>query len=90
MLNTLILLDVCLCPLHQNVFIKYVKLSVCQLSPIKLFPWFVVIHTVRGFSVVNEAKVDFFLEFPCFLYDQTKVGNLTSSSSAFSNKLKNC
>ena len=72
---------------HQNVYIKYMKLSVCQLSSIKLFPRFVVIHTVRDFSVVNEPKVDVFLEFPCFLYDPTNVGNLISGSSAFSNKL---
>ena len=72
---------------HQNVYIKYVKLSVCQLSSTKLFPWSVVIHTVRGFSIVNEAKVDVFLEFPCFLYNPTNVGNLISGSSAFSNKL---
>ena len=45
---------------------------------------FVVIHTVKDFSVVNEAEVDVFLEFPCSLYDQTDVGNLISGSSAFS------
>jgi len=50
----------------------------------KNFPQFVVIHTVKGFSVVNEAEVDVFLEFPCFLYDPTDVGNLISGSSAFS------
>ena len=61
--------------------------SVCQLSSIKLFPRFVVIHTVRDFSIVNEPKVDVFLEFPCFLYDPINVGNLISGSSAFSNKL---
>ena len=43
-----------------------------------------MIHTVKGFSVVNEAEVDVFLEFPCFLYDPTNVGNLISGSSAFS------
>ena len=44
-----------------------------------------VIHTVKGFSIVNEAVVDGFLEFPCFFfYDQTVVGNLISGSSAFS------
>ena len=43
---------------------------------------FVVIHTVKGFSVVNEADV--FLEFSCFLYDPAKAGNLISGSSAFS------
>ena len=45
---------------------------------------FVVIHTVKGFSVVNEAEVVVFLEFSCFLHDPTKVGNLFSCSSAFS------
>ena len=45
---------------------------------------FVVIHTVKGFSVVNEAEVDVFLEFSCFFYDPTDVGNLISGSSAFS------
>ena len=43
-----------------------------------------MIHTVKGFSVVNEAKVDVFLEFLCFLYDPENVGNLVSDSSAFS------
>ena len=50
----------------------------------KNFPQFVVIHTVKGFSVVNEAKVDVFLEYPCFFYDPADVGNLMSGSSAFS------
>ena len=40
--------------------------------------------TVKGFSVVNEAEVDVFLEFSCFVYDPTDVGNLISGSSAFS------
>ena len=44
----------------------------------------ILIHTVKGFSVVNEAEVDGFLEFPCLLYDPTDVGNLISGSSAFS------
>ena len=48
------------------------------------FPLFVVIYTVRGFSIVNEAEVDVFQEFPCFLYDPMNDGNLTSGSSAFS------
>ena len=43
-----------------------------------------MIHRVKGFSVVNEAEVDVFLEFSCFLYDPTDVGNFISSSSAFS------
>ena len=45
---------------------------------------FVLIHTVKGFSLVNEAEVDVFLEFPCFLYDPNNVGSLISGSSAFS------
>ena len=48
------------------------------------FPQFVVIHTVKGFSIANEAKVDVFLEFACFFYDPMDVGNLISGSSAFS------
>ena len=48
------------------------------------FSQFVVIHTVKGFSVVNEAEVDDFLEFSCFFYDPTDVGILISGSSAFS------
>ena len=48
---------------------------------LKNFPQFFGIHTVKGFSVVNEAEVDVFLELPCFLYDPTDVDNLTSGSS---------
>ena len=40
--------------------------------------------TVKGFSIVTEAEVDVFLEFPCFLYNPVNVGNLISGSSAFS------
>ena len=43
-----------------------------------------MIHTVNGFSIVSEAEVDVFLEFSCFFYDPTDVGNLISGSSAFS------
>ena len=50
---------------------------------LKNFPQFVVIHTVKAFSIVNEAKVDVFSEFSCFIYDPTDVGNLISGSSAF-------
>ena len=42
-----------------------------------------MIHTVKGFSTVNEREVDVFLEFPCFLYDPVNVGNLISGSSSF-------
>ena len=48
------------------------------------FPQFIMIHTVKGFSVVSEKKVNVLLEFPCFLYDTVNVGNLISGSSAFS------
>ena len=50
----------------------------------KNFPQFVVIHTVKGFGIVNEAEVDVFLELSCFFDDPTDVGNLVSGSSAFS------
>ena len=43
-----------------------------------------MIHTAKGFSVVNEAEVDVHLEFPCFSYDPTDVGNLISGSFTFS------
>ena len=43
---------------------------------LKNFPQFVVIHTVKSFSVVNEGEVDVFLEFPCFFYDPVDVGSL--------------
>ena len=50
----------------------------------KNFPQFVVIHTVKGFSIVSEAEVDVFLELTCFCYDPADVGNLISGSSSFS------
>ena len=51
---------------------------------LKSFPQFVMMHTLKGFSVVNEIKVDVFLECSCFIYDPMNVGNFISSSSAFS------
>ena len=51
---------------------------------LKNFPQFVVIHTVKGFGVVNEAEVEVFLELSCFFCDPTDVDNLISGSSAFS------
>ena len=48
------------------------------------FPQFVVIHTVKGFGIVNKADVDVFLELSCFFDDPTDVGNLICGSSAFS------
>ena len=47
------------------------------------FPQFVVIHTVKGFGMVNKAKIDVFLELSCFSDDPVDVGNLISDSSAF-------
>ena len=51
---------------------------------LKNFPQYVVIHTVKGFGVVNKAKVGVFLIFSCFFYDPMDVGSLVSGSSAFS------
>ena len=57
---------------------------------LKSFPQFVVIHTVKGFGIVNK-EVDVFLELSCFFNDPTDVGNLISGSSAFSkSSLKIC
>ena len=50
----------------------------------KNVPQFVVIHTIKGFSIVNKAEVDVFLELSCFFCDPTDIGNLISGSSAFS------
>ena len=51
---------------------------------LKNFLQFVVFHTVRGFSIVNKAEIDVFLEFSCFFFDPMDVGSLISGSSAFS------
>ena len=48
------------------------------------FPQFIVIHTVKGFGIVNTAQIDVFLELSCFFHDPLDVGNLISGSSAFS------
>ena len=48
------------------------------------FPQFIVIHTVKGFGIVNKAEIDIFLELSCFFDDSADVGNLISGSSAFS------
>ena len=47
-------------------------------------PQFVVIHTIKGFSIVNKAEVDVFLEFSCFFHDPVDIGNLISGFSVFS------
>ena len=51
---------------------------------LKNFPQFIVIHTVKGFGIVNKAEIDVFLEHSCFSDDPADVGNLISGSSAFS------
>ena len=50
----------------------------------KNFPQFIVIHTVKGFGVVNKAEINVSLELSCFFHDPSDVGNLISGSSAFS------
>ena len=50
----------------------------------KSFTQFVMIHTVKGFSVVDEKEIDVLLKFPYFLYNSVNVGSLISSSYAFS------
>ena len=48
------------------------------------FPQFIVIHTVKGFGIVNKAEIDVSLELSCLFHDPVDVGNLISGSSAFS------
>ena len=50
----------------------------------RIFHSFIVIHTVKGFGIVNKAEMDAFLELSCFFDDPADVGNLISASSAFS------
>ena len=71
-------------------FLTYTQISqeagqvVWYFHLLKNFPQFVVIHTVKGFGVVNKAEVDVFLELSCFFDDPADVGNSISGSSAFS------
>ena len=57
---------------------------VCYAHLFQNFPQFIVIHTVKGFGIVNKAEIDVFLELSCFLHDPVNVGNLISGSSALS------
>ena len=57
---------------------------VCYSHLFQNFPQFIVIHTVKGFGIVNKAEIHVFLELSCFFYDLADVGNLMSGSSAFS------
>ena len=71
-------------------FLTYIQISqeagqvVWYSHLFKNFPQFVVIHTVKGFGIDNKAEIDVFLELSCFFNDPANVGNLISSSSAFS------
>ena len=71
-------------------FLTYIQISqeagqVVWLSHLfQNFPQFIVIHTVKGFGIVNKAEIDVFLELYCLFYDPADVGNLISGSSAFS------
>ena len=77
------------CPV-LSCFLTYIQVSqeadqvVWYFHLLKNFPQFIVIHTVRGFGIVNKAEIDVFLELSCFFDDPADVGNLISSSSAFS------
>ena len=62
---------------------------VCYSYLFKNFPQFVVIHTVKSFSIINEAEVDVFLELSCLFNDPVDAGNLISGSSAFSKSILN-
>ena len=59
-------------------------LGVCCSHLLENFPQFFVIHTVKGFGIVNKVEVDVFLELSCFFDDPVDVGSLISGSSAFS------
>ena len=71
-------------------FLTYIQISqeACQVvwysHLFQNFPQFFVIHTVKGFDIINKEEMDVFLELSCFFDDPTDVGNLISGSSAFS------
>ena len=74
----------------NSCFLTCIKISqeagqvVCYSYLFENFPQFVVIHTVKGFGIVNKAEVDVFLELSCFFDDPVDVDNLISGSCAFS------
>ena len=85
-------------PIWNQFLVPYPVLTVASCPEYRFLRWqvrcsgipislrifqFVMIHTVKDFSIVNEEVADVFLELPCFFYDPTDVGNLTSSSSVF-------
>ena len=67
---------------------KQVSQEACQVvwysHHFQNFPQLIVIHTIKGFGIVNKAEIDVFLQFSCFSSDPTDVGNWISGSSAFS------
>ena len=71
-------------------FLTYIQISqeagqvVWYANLFQNFPQFIVIHTVKGFGIVNKAEIDVYLELSCFFDDPADVGNLISGSSAFS------
>ena len=75
---------------HVQFFLTCIQISqeagqvVWYSHLLKNFPQFIVIHTVKGFGIVNKAEIDVFLELSCFFDDPVNVGNLNSGSSAFS------
>ena len=73
------------CSILTNIKVSQEAGNVVWYSQLfKNFLQFFVICPVKGFNLVNEAEVDFFLEFPCFFYDPADVGNLISGSSTSS------
>ena len=79
----------------NSCFLTYLQISqeagkvVWYSHLLKNFLRFVVIHTVKGFTIVYEAEVDVFLELLCFFCDPRHVGNLISSTSAFPKSILN-
>ena len=72
---------------HPKMVVLFISFSTFFLivSQVKKeFPQFIVIHTVKGFGIVNKAEIDIFLKLSCFFDDPADVGNLISGSSAFS------
>ena len=73
------------CPFLISILVSQEAGKVVWYSHLlKNFPQFFVIHTVKGFGIVNKAEVDVFLALSCFCNDPADVGNLISGSSAFS------
>ena len=85
----------CSMSISTGCFLTCIQISqeagqvVCYSHLLKNFPQFVVIHTVKGFGIINKAEIDVFLELSCFFYDPTDVGNLISGCSAFSKSILN-